>query len=72
MAYYNVSFSIKGVKHYTTGESSYPTQENYEKGEYSVDICMTNAMMFIAGYKDVKKIEDQVYRQNVSFTISFD
>ena len=72
MAYYKVYFSINGVEHYTTGESTYPTKSDYVNKKHNETICMRNAMMFIAGYKDVKGIEDQVYTHNVNFTIDFD
>ncbi len=69
MALYKINFTLNGERLFTTGESSYPTKEDLASGNYSQDIALTNAMIFIAGYKEIKGIEGDVNPQTVAFII---
>lgn len=56
MAFYKIAFTIDGVRHFTNGTSSYPSNEDIENNTWSEPAAMTNVGMFISGYKEAKGI----------------
>lgn len=71
MAYYRVSFLLNGERHYTGGDASYPTQKDYESGDYAESSVLDCAMMFVSGYMDIMKLEGRVNPHTVAIQISF-
>lgn len=69
MAFYKVTFTIDGTRHFTTGTSSYPTIEQIRNNDWLHDVAMTNAGMFIAGYKEVKGIDNDKKAYDISYEI---
>lgn len=71
MAYYKVSFLLNGERYHTGGDASYPTQKDYESGDYAESSVLDCAMMFVSGYMDAMKLEGSVNPRTVTISISF-
>lgn len=69
MAFYKVNFTLNGERCFTTGVSFYPSDEDLIKGNYSKEIALSQAMLFISGYKEAKQIDSPVNRDTVKYTI---
>lgn len=52
MAIYSINFSMNGKIHSCTGESSYPSKELYESGDYDNSIVQGNIKLFVKLYKE--------------------
>lgn len=71
MAYYSISFTLNGERHFTTGESTYPTKSDYENGDLSERMIFDNINMFISGYMDVKNLEGSINPNTIEYDITF-
>lgn len=66
MAFYKIAFTLNGVRHYTTGTSSYPSDDMMSKPEtWNEDIVRDNVMMFVGGYMDIMHLDGRVNPNSV-------
>lgn len=71
MARYFVSFECNGEICHTTGESTFPTKEEYYADSYSKKLADEIAVSFVNGYLDVKNLLGKVTPRNIRYTIEF-
>lgn len=71
MAIYSIRFQL-GTKHYsfTKADSTYPTKEAYEKGDYNELAIINNVCVLISAYMDMCRLTGEPH--NVSYEINFE
>lgn len=70
MMYYEIDFSINGQWHHTCGESSFPSDDNYAKKNYSNDDLIRNSRVLIGGYMKMENIVGDVDEGSISCRVT--
>ena len=68
--HYEIDFSINGKWHHTCGESSFPTDENFAKNNYSNDDLIWNSRTIIDGYMKMENIVGNVDEGSITCRVS--
>lgn len=72
MAIYEIQFSMNGITHKCTGQSSYPTKEIYESGDCIDHILQNNIRQFITLYKKENGFNENTPYNITKYTIYFE
>ncbi len=71
MVNYSVSFILNGKTYHTTGQSTFPSKEDYNNGKYNEDVAKDVTVSFAYGFKEVNKLAGVIYRHQVEYSISW-
>lgn len=71
IARYHVDFKCGNKACHTTGESTFPTAEQYSARAYSLKQADEVAKSFVDGYLDVKGLLGKVHPIDIRYTIEF-
>jgi hypothetical protein len=69
MMRYDIDFTIDGEWHHTFGESTYPSDLNFEKGNYTEEGVSHNARLIIDAFMDMGHLHGYVNPSNIKVHI---
>lgn len=71
MAKYSIKFRL-GPEHifFTSGDSTYPTKDQYLNEEYNERLIKDNVSVFISTYMEINRLKGKPY--DIIYNISFD
>ena len=70
MIRYDIDFTIDGKWHHTFGESTYPSDEDYDQHNYTLEGVKHNAEIIIGAYMDLGHLHGYVNPSNIKVYIT--
>ncbi len=70
MIRYDIDFTIDGGWHHTSGESTFPSDENYDTHNYTYEDILHNAKIIIGAYMDMEQLHGRVNPDSINVVIS--
>lgn len=70
MIRYDIDFTIDGEWHHTSGESTFPSDDNYDAHNYTYEDILHNAIIIIGGYMGMEHLRGHVNPDNIEVQIT--
>ena len=70
MMRYDIDFTIDGEWHHTFGESTFPSDKDYDKHNYTYEDVKHNAEIIIGAYMDMGHLHGYVNPNNIKVHIT--